>query len=298
MLGDPLNSFSPMKTIRPLVTLFVTATLALCARADFHDHVGIQLWSLRATTLTKGVLASFDQIKSWGLVEVEGSLTTDKMTPEQVRAALDARGLKLPAVHAQYGDLVNKLPEMVHNAQVLGVKYVICPWIPHNDKTGLTPAEMEQAVKDFNRAGEAFRAIGVKFGYHPHGYESNPGAKPGGTLLEDLIEGCKPENVCFEMDVFWIIHGGWDPVKLLEKYSGRWMGLHVKDIRKGAPTGFHTARAPETDNVAVGYGAIDWHVVLSTAQKVGAEYYFIEDETPAPLDNIPLTQAYLKTLKL
>ena len=51
-------------------------------------------------------------------------------------------------------------------------------------------------------------------------------------------------------------------------------------------------------SVAVGYGAIDWKVVLTTAQKTGAEYYFIEDETPAPLDNIPLTQAYLKTLKL
>jgi sugar phosphate isomerase/epimerase len=287
-----------MNTLRPLTVLFVSATLALCARADFHDHVGIQTWSLRDTTKAKGFLASLDQIKAWGIVEIEGSLTTDKMTPEQVRAAIDERGLKMPSAHVGYADITKQLPEMVHNAQVLGVKYAICPWIPHDDKAGFNQAEMEQAVKDFNQAGAAFRAAGIKFGYHPHGYESLPGAKPGETLLDDLIHGCNPADVCFEMDVFWIVHGGWDPVKLLEKYSGRWMGLHVKDIRKGAPTGFHTAHAPATDNVAVGYGAIEWKPVLSTAAKVGVEYYFIEDETPAPLTNVPLSQAFLKTLKL
>ena len=293
-----MNYSFPMKTIRSLITLLGAATLALCARADFHDHVGLQTWSLRETTKTKGFVASLDQIKAWGIVEIEGSLVTEKMTPEQVRAAIDERGLKMPAAHVQYPDIAKHLPEMVHNAQVLGVKYAICPWIPHDDKTGFNQAEMEQAVKDFNQAGAAFRAVGIKFGYHPHGYESLPGTKPGETLLDDLIQGCNPQDVCFEMDVFWVVHGGWDPVTLLKKYSGRWMGLHVKDIRKGAPTGFHTAHAPDTDNVAVGSGAIDWKAVIGTAQKTGVEYYIIEDETPAPLTNVPLSLAYLKALKL
>ena len=287
-----------MNTLRPLAALFISATLALCARADFHDHVGIQTWSLRDTTKAKGFVASLDQIKAWGIVEVEGSLVTDKLSPEQVRAAVEERGLKLVAAHVQYPDITKHLAEMVHNAQVLGVKYAICPWIPHDDKTGFNQAEMEQAVKDFNLAGAAFRAVGIKFGYHPHGYESLAGAKPGETLLDELIRGCNPEDVCFEMDVFWIVHGGWDPVKLLQKYSSRWMGLHLKDIRKGAPTGFHPGHAPDTDNVAVGAGAVDWRAVLNAAQKAGVECYFIEDETPAPLTNVPLSQAYLKTLKL
>ena len=98
-LGDPLKHSYPMKTIRPLVTLFLTATLALCARADFHDHVGLQTWSLKDTTKAHGFPAALDQIKAWGIVEIEGSLTTDKMTPEQVRAAIDERGLKMPSAH-------------------------------------------------------------------------------------------------------------------------------------------------------------------------------------------------------
>ena len=287
-----------MKTSRPLVAWFASAILVLSARADFHDHVGLQTWSLKDTTKAQGFPAALDQIKAWGIVEIEGGLVTDKMTPEQVRAAVDERGLKMPSAHVQYGDLAKDLPGMVRAAQMLGAKYVICPWIPHDDKKGFNRAEMEQAVKDFNRAGEAFRAAGIKFGYHPHGYEFVPSGVAGETLLDELIRGCKPGNVCFEMDVFWVVHGGGDPVKLLEKYSGRWMGLHVKDIRKGAPTGFATGHAPDTDNVAVGAGAIDWKAVLGAAEKVGVEYYFIEDETPAPLTNIPLSQAFLKALKL
>lgn len=286
-----------MKITRLLPTLLATGTLfAVSALADFHDHIGIQLWSLRATTLTKGLAGSLDQIKAFGFTEVEGALLTPNMTPEQVRAAYDQRGLKLPSVHAGYDDLTTKLPALVQAAKVLGVKYVICPWIPH--QAAFDRALMEQAAATFNRAGEAFRAAGIKFGYHPHGYEFVPNGTAGETLLDDLIRATKPENVCYEMDVFWVVHGGGNPVQLLEKYAGRWMGLHVKDIRPGAPTGAPTGSAPETDKVAVGAGAIDWKAVISAAQKAGAEYYFIEDETPAPLENIPASLAYLKALKL
>lgn len=292
----PVNPI--MKIALLLPALLVTGSLLSAnTPTNFHDHIGIQLWSLRATTLTKGVLASLDQIKGFGIIEVEGALLTANMTPEQVRAAYDQRGLKLPAVHAQYDDLTKKLPEMVQAAKILGVQYVICPWIPHTG--AFDRALMEQAAADFNRAGEAFRAAGIKFGYHPHGYEFVPNGTAGETLLDDLIRTTKSENVCYEMDVFWVIHGGADPVKLLEKYSGRWMGLHVKDMRKGAPILLPKPEsAPATDNVAVGAGLVDWKVVLRTAQKVGVEYYFLEDETPAPLENIPASLAYLKALKL
>ncbi|HVZ64346.1 MAG TPA: sugar phosphate isomerase/epimerase [Lacunisphaera sp.] len=287
-----------MNKPRLVSCLLASAVLSLTAQADFHDHIGMQTWSLRETTKTKGFLASLDQIKAWGLVEVEGSLAVPGMTAEQVRAAMDERGLKMVSAHVGYDEITKHLDQMVQNAKVLGVKYAICPWIPHDDKTGITAAQIEQAVKDFNRAGAAFRAIGVKFGDHPHGYESLPGTKPGTTMLDDLITGCDPANVCFEMDVFWIVHGGWDPVTMLKKYSGRWMGLHIKDIRKGAPTGFHTGHAPVDDNVAVGSGAINWRDVIGTAEKVGVTYFIIEDETSDALKNVPISLAYLKDLKI
>ena len=74
--------------------------------------------------------------------------------------------------------------------------------------------------------------------------------------------------------------------------------MHVKDMRKGAPTGFSTGSAPDEDGVAVGKGQLDWPAILRTAQKVGVEHYLLEDETPAPLDAIPESLMYLRALKL
>ena len=284
-----------MKARLPLVSFFAAAILSVNAWADFHDHIGLQLWSLRATTLTKGLPASLDLVKGWGVTEVEGGGGIGSTTMVQYRAALDARGLKAPSMHVGYEALRKDVSAVIRDAKILGATSIVCPWIPH---TGAFDAALVQKVtEDFNQWGAAIHAAGLTFGYHPHGYEFVPTAVAGETLLDSLIQGTKAENVSFEMDVFWVYHGGGDPVKLLNKYPTRWTALHVKDIRKGAPYGQPTGHAPDTDNVAVGSGQIDWKAVIGTAEKVGVKYYFIEDETPAPLENIPATLAFLRALK-
>jgi sugar phosphate isomerase/epimerase len=285
-----------MKLRLPLVTVLATAiaSVSAMAMADFHDHLGMQMWSLRATTLAKGLPASLDLVKDWGIKEVEGGGSVGTMTPAQIRAALDERGLTSPSMHVGYEVLTKDVAAVIRDAKVVGATMVICPWIPHEGD--FNAALAKKTIEDFNKWGAAFHAAGMKFGYHPHGYEFIP-TTGDETLLDEIIRGTNPEYVTFEMDVFWAYHGGGDPVKLLEKYPTRWSALHVKDIRKGAPHGKPTGHAPDTDNVAVGSGQIDWKAVIGTAEKIGVKYYFIEDETPDPLKNIPLTLAYLKTLK-
>jgi sugar phosphate isomerase/epimerase len=283
-----------MKLRIPLVSVLASAVLSLTALADFHDHIGLQMWSLRATTLAKGLPASLDLVKGWGIKEIEGGGSVGTMKIEEIRAELDKRGLKSPSMHVSYETLTKDVTAVIHDAKILGASTVVCPWIPHTGD--FDAAVARKTIEDFNKWGAALHAAGLKFGYHPHGYEFVP-TTGGETLLDEIIRGTKPENVSFELDVFWAYHGGGDPVKLLEKYPKRWSALHVKDIRKGAPYGKPTGHAPDTDNVAVGAGQIDWKAVIGTAEKIGVKYYFIEDETPDPLANIPLTLAYLKALK-
>ena len=106
------------------------------------------------------------------------------------------------------------------------------------------------------------------------------------------------KNVFFQMDVFWVVSGGADPFKLLEQYRGRGMGFHVKDIRKGADIGLMDGGAPATDKVVVGTGQIDWPKLIAAAKAQGVQHFYIEDESPDPLANIPLSLAYLRALKL
>ena len=46
------------------------------------------------------------------------------------------------------------------------------------------------------------------------------------------------QYVRFQMDVFWIVNPGQDPVKLFEKYGNRFELMHLKDMKKGTPQSF------------------------------------------------------------
>lgn len=278
----------------PALVLLALPALFTPLHAGFQDHIGLQLWSLRAE-FGKDANHALDQVKQFGLTEVETAGTAN-LTAEQFRAGLDARGLKAISAHVQYGDMDKDIAAVVRTVQVLGAKFAICPWIPHEG--AFDAATMKRAAQNFNRWGAAFRAAGITFGYHPHGYEFVPGEKAGDTLFDELVAATNPQDVSYQLDVFWAYIAGADPVKLLEKYRSRWVSLHVKDIRPGVARAAGTSHAAEADNVAVGSGQIDWKALLSTAEKIGVKYYFIEDETAAPMTNIPISAAYLRQLKL
>ena len=93
------------------------------------------------------------------------------------------------------------------------------------------------------------------------------------------------------------MHPGQDPAALLAKYPNRWGLMHLKDIRKGAATGSFTGHAPLTDDVTLGTGQVVWPRVLTEAARVGVQYYFIEDESPTVLEQLPNSLKYLASLK-
>ncbi|HEX2099726.1 MAG TPA: sugar phosphate isomerase/epimerase [Candidatus Synoicihabitans sp.] len=258
------------------------------------EQLGLQLWSLRGAFI-KNPSEALDLAKSYGITEVE-TAGTARMSPEQFRVELDQRGLKAVSSHMSYERLQNDLDGALAEAQALGAKWVIIPILPNRDSFDHERA-METAA-NFNRWGKAFRAAGIGFGYHPHGFEFGPGKTAGKTLFEEMVEATNADDVHYEMDVFWVVHGGADPVRLLRQYAGRWVALHIKDMRKGVKTGSNVGSAPAEDNVAVGAGQIDWPSVLRTAREVGVQYFFIEDETVDATANIPASLQYLRGLKL
>jgi sugar phosphate isomerase/epimerase len=275
----------------PLAALFVGAA----APVDFKQHLGLQMWSLRDTSKSN-VAAALDLAKSYGVTEIE-TAGTQGLTVEQYAAELKKRGLRAVAAHIGYDAWKKDTAQAVKDAKALGATYVFIASVPHPN--GFTEEDARRIAADFNTFGAAAKAAGLRFGYHPHGFEFTPTKAGNGEVVFDVLaRETKPDLVCFEMDVFWVFHAGQDPVKLLNKYPTRWVTLHVKDIRKGTVTGLSTGSAAPTDNVTVGTGQIDWPNVLRTAQKIGIQHYFIEDETPTPLQCIPDSLKYLRALKL
>ncbi len=255
------------------------------------DHVGLQLYSLRNQfgTNVSGTLA---EIKSWGITNVELAGTYN-LTPEKFKAELDARGVNAFSGHFPYDRLRSDIEGVAKDAQTLGLKYVGCAWIPHGEP--FDKKTCRDAIEVFNKAGEALAKHGLTFFYHAHGYEFQP--YQDGTLFDLLMRETNPKFVNFQMDVFWIVHPGQDPVKLLEKFGSRWQLMHLKGMRDSTPTGLLTGHSDVTNDVAVGTGKIDYAPILKAAKKVGIKWYVIEDESPSSESQIPQSYNYLQTRK-
>ncbi len=273
-----------------IAAVFLATATAFAA--DTHS-LGLQCWSLR-NQLIASLPSGMAEVKALGFTQIE-TASTYGHTAKEFRALADANGLKIVGSHIPYERMQKDVDGVVAEAKTLGASYVIVAWIPHT--TAFDVAQARVAIANFNAWGAKLKAAGLGFGFHTHGYEFRP--LPDGTSAFDVMLNETDPNLVFcEMDVFWVVQAGIDPVKLLQKYPGRFKAFHIKDMRKGAPTGLYEGHAPASDNVIVGRGVMDWPAILAEGSKQGIALNFIEDETDNPVGNIPPSITYLETLGL
>jgi sugar phosphate isomerase/epimerase len=258
--------------------------------ALYTAPLGVEAFTYRKS-FPIDVARTLDTIRMMGFTELEGG--GGRMAPEQFRKLCDERGISIPSIGAGYEQLVKSPDSVIWRAKILGAKYVMCAWIPH-DNGVLTPDNAKKAVVDFNHIGKILHDNGLIFCYHAHGYEFQ--AYEDGNLLDYIFKNTDPNYVSFEMDIMWIQFGGGDPVALLKKYGDRWKLMHLKDLRKGAPKNLTGLTGPEND-VPLGMGEVDIPAILKEAKKIGIKHYFIEDESNQVNEQVPQSIAYLKGLK-
>ena len=273
-----------------LMVLLSQVTFAQSGKPVYTNPIGLQAYTFRGSW-PKGIEATLDTIKSLGVTEMEGG-PIKGMSTEELRKQLDKRGIKMVSIGADYKALSESTEETIKNAKILGAKYVMVAWIPHKNPFDLETAK--KAVEDFNKAGKSLKENGITLTYHNHGYEFVP--YEDGTLFDYIVKNTNPEYVSFEMDVLWAAFPGQDPAALLTKYGSRWKLMHLKDLKKGVE-GNLSGGTPTTNDVALGTGSINIPAVLKAAKKAGVKHYFIEDESPSYLKQIPQTIAYIKSVK-
>ena len=277
------------QTLLALAILFLNEIVS-AQKPLYTAPLGVQTYTFRRS-IGNDPVKVLDTIKKLGFTEIEGG--GGRMHPAEFKKLCDERGISIPSTGAGYEDLVNKIDSVVWRAKMLGAKYVMCAWIPHQNNV-LTFENAKKAVEDFNRAGKILKENGLTFCYHAHGYEFQP--YEDGTLLDYMFKNTNPEYVSFQMDIFWIQFGGGDPVALLKKYGNRWKMMHLKDMRKGTKKDLTGLTSVEND-VTLGTGELDLPAIFKEAKKVGIKHYFIEDESSSYATQVPQSIAYLKSLK-
>ena len=282
-----------MKRLLTLMLLSIATIGSFAQKKDalYTAPFGIQTYSFRKS-FPIDVAKTLDTIRYFGITELEAGVPNG-MTAEEFRKLCDSKGFTIPSTGCGYDQLVKDPQGVANTAKVLGSKYVMTAWIPH-EKGKFNLENAKKAVADFNAGGKVLKENGITFCYHIHGFEFQP--YEGGTLLDYMIKNTNPEYVSFEMDILWTHFGGGDPVALLKKYGNRFKLLHVKDLKKGTPKDLTGGTSQEND-VVLGTGEIDIAGVIREANKIGIKHFFIEDESSRVTQQVPQSIAYLKSLK-
>lgn len=257
----------------------------------FQVPLGIAAYTFR-NQWENGISETLDIIQEMGFKEYEGGVPNG-VSPDEFKAMLNSRGISIPSTGTGFEQLESDPQAVAERAKALGVKYVMCAWIPHQ-RGQFSKEDADRAIEAFNKGGKVLKENGLIFKYHVHGYEFQP--YEGETLFDYLVKNTNPEYVALQMDVMWTHFGGADPASLLKKYGKRWVSLHLKDFRKDAPKDMTGLTGPEND-VPLGEGELDFPSILREANKIGIKHMFIEDESDHELEALPKSIAYLKSLR-
>lgn len=258
--------------------------------ALFAQEFGIQLYSLR-NQFNSDIEKSLKTISDWGINTIEGG-DTYGMEESEFRSLLKKYELNPISIGASYDELKDDPKGVAQKALRYGARFVMCSWIPHKGNR-FDIENTKAAVKIFNKAGAILKREGITLAYHAHGYEFRP--YEYGTLFDYMAQNAK--NFSLEMDVFWITHGGEDPISLLDKYPDFVVMLHLKDMEKGLK-GNNTGSASVETNVVLGQGQIDIEGIVRKAHQQGVRYMFIEDESSRVINQVPKSLSFLRSISI
>jgi sugar phosphate isomerase/epimerase len=269
--------------------------------ANTDGKLGMVSYTYRHS-FQKDVGATLDTIKALGITNIEFSNLFGR-TARDIRAMLDARGMRCTSFGVGYPDLENKIAEVGTNANTLGAEFVRVAWVPHKGDFTLDMAK--KTVDDFNKFGKTLKDdYGLTFCYHNHGYEFQPvpaevaSEVKGGsekTLFDYIVQKTDPKYVSFEMDILWTFFPGQNPADILKRYPNRFKLMHVKDLRKGVQ-GNLSGGTPVENDVALGTGQLNLPEIMKAADKTSIKYYYIEDESPSISKQVPISIAFLRSL--
>ena len=291
------------KTIMLTLAVAMAGSLAGCRQAQATEEslpekeIALQLYSIRelvgdSARYADNHEAVLKQLREMGFSAVEAAnYNSGKfygISPEQFKADCEAAGLKVLSSHATRGlseeELANHdfteamkwWDEAIAAHKAAGMTYLVTPW-------GNVPKTLEEAqtLCDYHNAiGAKCNEAGLKYGYHTHSHEFKNIGDTDRMWIEYMMENIAPENMFWQMDVYWAVMAGKSPVEYIKKYPGRFALLHIKDQYELGQSGmvnfepiFKAAAEPGgLENFVVEQEGTDGSHPIMDGMKMNADY--------------------------
>ena len=261
-----------------------------------NKSIGLQLYSLRSV-IGKDITSIIEKVAAIGYKEVETYGYSAKggfwgLDAKAFASLLKKNGIKSPSGHFDMGEFMSgkssdDLKSYIEAANILGSEYVTVPWLGVDiRKTG---DDFKKIAQKLNEAATLCKSSGLKLAYHNHDFEL---AKVGNTTgLEIMLNETDKNLVDFEMDLYWIVRAGFDPIALFKAHPKRFTMWHIKDMDS----------KNKALNTEVGQGSVDFKAIFAEAKLSGVKHYFVEHETnykPNELGSIKTSFDYVNTTLL
>jgi sugar phosphate isomerase/epimerase len=244
-----------------------------------NNRVAIQLYTMRRLMPNgnrPAVRRILNQLGAMGYTEVEMAGHYD-LPVAQLRGLLDAAGLRPVSGHDGF-DLAEGdgwkagYQQTLEYAAALGQQYTGLAYFggPYTEDYFRFLADR------LNEAGELAQDAGLQFFYHNHNFEFENKQADGTPNYNILLEETESDLVKFELDLYWIIEGGENPLAYLSADPARYIGYHVKD-RTWKP---RPDDAPNWEDA--GPGSIDFPDIFAAGlgRPRTDKHYIIEHDDP------------------
>ena len=270
------------------------STVETAAAPAKPKDIGIQLYTLREQIKAEGIEAILKKVSDTGYKWIEPFGYEDRKflekTPTEFKKICEDLGMNVPSVHSvtevsSSGGkeaIIDQMKTTAEDAIAIGSKYLVWAFLKPEDRTSMD--DYKRHIETWNKFGEVCKESGIQFAYHNHDFEfiEFDGIKPYDVIMKET----DADLVKFELDLYWIIKGGYDPVEYFKKGPGRFHLWHVKDMY------------PEDQHFApVGKGNIDFKKIFNARETSGMKYFFVEQDATregvSPLDTIGVSWNYL-----
>jgi len=244
--------------------------------------LAVQLYTLR-DQIAQDFAGTVKQVAQIGYAGVEMAGYGNLKTAAEAKRALDDVGLKIVGTHVGIEALEKDINRVFDEQHALNSPTVIIPWMPEQRRADA--AGWKRAAQSLSPIGAQCRERGLELCYHHHSFEFQ--RFNGKSGMDILLENAEPGLVKIELDVYWLKHGGEDPVRFIQRVGGRAPLVHLKDMAAG----------PERRFAPVGAGTLDFESILAAMRESGARWGIVEQDQCYDTPPIEAVRTSLENLR-
>lgn len=255
--------------------------------------VGIQLYSVR-DEMAKDPINAIRTVAGLGYKNLEFASSKADTDPgvgfgvdaDTMNALLEETGTKLISGHVRPIN-ENTIDALIEYHKKVGTKY-----IGQSSDFYKSYEHLLERCEYYNWVGKKLAENGMQFLVHNHYHEFQK--INGREVLYHIMDNTDPQYVSFELDTFWAMRGGMDPIEVMKTLGSRLKLVHQKDFSKTSttPINLWTIKDPEvlisqetfggaaqpTDFCEIGTGIMDIQSIINAANELGAEYIVLEQD--------------------